>query len=518
MNVCYTLYEATGDFDYLERAFLIIEKSKARLLFDSFDDLRRKKAVGIPDSVMETENRIKSDLLGYSQELENMKNQNTSDHELMNHLEEKIFQTTIALESYYNSLESKYPSYTRAIQTKLLDLNTIRTKLSEQNSMLLTHFWGDSSLYSMVVKPDRVFLFRQEISLVEPMAKQYQKHLIDGPRFTNQSALFSEFTENAFQLYKLLFKGVENEEASLIIAADGLLRFIPFEGLVVERPKPNTNDYSSLKYVVHQFPTSYVYSANLWAMPSKKKLKNLRVLGFSHSSGSELAVGTNELAGTAKEIETLKSQLSGTYFSGLEATKKHFIDNASDFDIIHLAIHGISDSISHLENRLLFRDPQNKDSTEALYTHELYKLRLKSQMAVLSACESGLGRYFRGEGVYSMSRAFSYAGCPTTVMSLWQIDDKTTPEILRQFYHYIEKGAAIDQSLRHAKLDYLASNSGNKSHPGLWAAMVVHGQTDPLARSRYFLLLLGIVIVVVVTGILLYRRQHKGKIRSRTIS
>ena len=113
-----------------------------------------------------------------------------------------------------------------------------------------------------------------------------------------------------------------------------------------------------------------------------------------------------------------------------------------------------------------------------------------------------------------MSRAFSYAGCPTTVMSLWRISDKTTPVILEQFYREISKGTDIDQALRKAKLDYLYDPSGNMAHPGLWAAMVVHGDTNAIMKQSKTMLalILGVLTILTVT-ILLIHRIRRLKIR-----
>ena len=501
LNACYELYGLTNDNNFLETAFMVIEKSKARLLFDTFSDLQKNKMVGIPDSLIMVENTIKAELASATRDLEYQQQEDSVNHQKIQKMEERVFQNTVRLEHFYDSLESTYPSYASAVKTELLDLNAIRNKLIKEHRILVNYFWGNSTLFSLVVQEDQVSLFKQPIDPINRLVKNYQQHLQDGPLFNNQAARFKEYLDNAYELYKGLFKGVRLEEKSLIIAADGPLRFIPFEGLVVEKPETNIYDYDKLKYAVHYYPTSYVYSANLWAIQQAKMPTKLRALGFSHSGLKEELTDLNQLPGTALEIEVLKSQMKGLFFSGLEATKQHFINHAQEYDIIHLAIHGISDSISHLNNRLLFRSPDREDQSDPLYIYELYNLRLNSRLAVLSACESGIGRNFQGEGVYSMSRGFSYAGCPTTVMSLWTISDKTTPEILEQFYRQIFKGLDVDQALRQAKLSYLRENSKNKAHPGLWAAMVVHGDTHSIVKSNPMtipLILLAIIILTIL--------------------
>ena len=509
LNACYTLFEISNNKKYLETAFLVMEKSKARLLFDTFRDLQLNQMVGIPDSLVEIENFFKSQLALFTRDLENQQNQDSVDNQKIRELEGKVFQSTVKLERFYESLEDIYSSYATVVKIELLDLDNIQNKLSRDNRLLIDYFWGDSTLFSLVVKEDQVTLFRQPIDSVKRLLNNYQQHLLDGPKFTNRAARFKDFSENAYALYVSLFKGVELEEKPLIIAADGPLRFIPFEGLVVEKPESNTQNYDQLNYVVHYFPTSYVYSANLWAIQPTIETRKLQALGFSHSDLHQDGLkGANELPGTAEEIEVLNTQLNGLFFSGLEATKQNFIDHAHEYDIIHLAIHGISDSISRLNNRLLFRNPNDQGQLDPLYTHELYNLRLNSKLVVLSACESGIGRNYQGEGVYSMSRAFSYAGCPTTVMSLWKIRDKTTPEILAQFYRHISKGRDVDQALRKAKLSYLKANTGNMAHPSLWAAMVVHGATERVIRPPWTPWTLLILLVFIVLVLISFNKKR----------
>ena len=511
LSVCYNLYQLTESQEYLETAFFIIEKSKARLLFDTFYDLQQSRMVGIPDSLIQAENVIKSRLASFSRDLENKEQLDSANSREIRELEDKVFQATVELENFKHSLESAYPAYASAIKNEPLDLNSLRDRIIKENRILVNYFWGDSALYTLVLQDNQIGFFRQPIDTLEQLVEKYQRHLVDGPQFTNQAARFREFHETAYALFSVLFKGIDPDKRSLIIAADGPLRFIPFEGLVVEDPASDITDYHQLNYVVNHYPTSYVYSANMWAMQSQRTPGKSQALGFSHSAPDmESSLNAdNELPGTAREIEILKGQLQGSFFSGLEATKQNFIDHARDYDIIHLSIHGISDSVSRLNNRLLFRNPHDQTQTDPLYTYELYNLQLNSRLAVLSACESGTGRNYQGEGVYSMSRAFSYAGCPTTVMSLWRISDKTTPEILEQFYRQINKGMDIDQALHHAKLDYLENHRGSAAHPSYWAAMVVHGNTDPVMKKSRTVLTLSIVVALIVLTIVFIKGRSK---------
>ena len=508
LGACYGLYQISNDQKYLEIAFMIMEKSKARLLYDTFNGLQLSQEVGIPDSLRTKENSIRSQLASFTKDLEKEQTMVPIDAGKVASLEEQVFQSTVALEQLHEYLESAYPSYVSSTRSELMSLTAITDRLSNENKGLISYFWGDVDLFTLVIIRGKIGFYKQPINMVKTRLNKFQKHLLDGPRFTSQTETFRQFVTDAHNLYQTLFNDTRLDGQSLIIATDGPLRFIPFEALVVELPDYDTNDYSQLKYLLKISPTSYIYSANLWTMQSNVEAGEMQTLGIGHSSVNEDLKGPNELPGTAREIEILQGQLKGLFLSGREATKQSFLQHAQNYNIIHLAIHGISDSISRLNNRLLFRSPDHPGQTEALYTYELYNLRLNSRLAVLSACESGIGKNFQGEGVYSMSRAFSYAGCPTTVMSLWRISDKTTPEILESFYNEISNGQAVDFALQQAKIQYLSNNPQNLSHPAFWAAMVVHGSTDKLIE-QYSKLSLVLPILLIGFLILVFYLRRK---------
>ena len=105
-------------------------------------------------------------------------------------------------------------------------------------------------------------------------------------------------------------------------------------------------------------------------------------------------------------------------------------------------------------------------------------------MVILSACETGNGRLVRGEGIMSISRAFSFAGCPNMITSLWKATDKTTAFITRQLHIYLDKGYSRDIALQKAKTDLLNSNeiSPTLKTPNYWAHLVFIGNYEPARR------------------------------------
>ena len=139
---------------------------------------------------------------------------------------------------------------------------------------------------------------------------------------------------------------------------------------------------------------------------------------------------------------------------------------------------------------------------------ELYNLELESELVVLSSCNTGYGKIVNGEGIMSMARGFIYAGCPSIVMSLWPVDDRSTSVLMKYFYKGIADGLQKDEALRHAKLKYIQNSDDSKSDPFFWAGFVEVGNTDPIdfeIKSKDFSWIF--VCIILLVGIaFIYKR------------
>jgi hypothetical protein len=91
-----------------------------------------------------------------------------------------------------------------------------------------------------------------------------------------------------------------------------------------------------------------------------------------------------------------------------------------------------------------------------------------------------------GEGVRSLGYAFAYAGCPSLVVSLWNIDEKVSADIIANFYENLADGMPKHEALRKAKLDYLANAPEELALPYFWAGLVLVGDVEPVLLSRKF--------------------------------
>ena len=107
-------------------------------------------------------------------------------------------------------------------------------------------------------------------------------------------------------------------------------------------------------------------------------------------------------------------------------------------------------------------------------------------MIVLSACETGNGKLYKGEGVFSFNRGFAALGIPSSVINLWSVENESTYKITELFYKYAADGLPLDLALQKAKLEFIATSSKEKRLPYYWAAAILAGKTDAIEFTKGF--------------------------------
>ena len=112
-----------------------------------------------------------------------------------------------------------------------------------------------------------------------------------------------------------------------------------------------------------------------------------------------------------------------------------------------------------------------------LQVYEIFNLKINADLVVLSACETGLGKQVKGEGLVGLTQAFLYAGARSIAVSLWNVEDSATADLMIQFHRHISKpNLSKAQALRRAQLDLI--NRADLAHPYNWAAFVLTGDAQ----------------------------------------
>ncbi len=260
----------------------------------------------------------------------------------------------------------------------------------------------------------------------------------------------------------------------LLIIPDGILAQVPFELFRVG------NDWA-----ISSLSISYLPNIQSGIFPQCSKIGIWK--GFAPDYQH------TRLPGNKLEVSRIGALMDGEVFVEQQAKKSDFLKEASSAGFLHLAVHGELDAFSPSYSRLWFGD----EESEALTAMEIYDLPLRAHLAVLSACNSGLGDPFFGNGMLSLAQAFRMAGVGSTVMSLWEVPDRESAEIMEYFYLHLKGGSSKDEALRQAKLTYLENQIDPAlKHPYYWAGFVILGDYDPISSSPWFywgllLLLIG---------------------------
>ena len=226
------------------------------------------------------------------------------------------------------------------------------------------------------------------------------------------------------------------------------------------------------------------------------------------------------LAASAVEVRDISEVLGGRHelFLGANDRKSALVDVLTRPPaVLHVATHGVVDLVSGEQSRLLFSPEVDGGPSESLFLREVYDLPLGAvDLAVLSACDTERGPDVRGEGVQGFSRGLLAAGARRAVTTLWRVPDGATAAFMHAFYYRLQRGEPLDDALAHAKRAFLANP--RFAHPHYWAAFVLTGSTEPLARALRWRDVAGVTLVglgsVAGLAVLLGRRRRATRPRS----
>lgn len=424
--------------------------------------------------------------------------------ETVDSLKTKLEKLTDAITLAQTEIEKKHPSFYQFSQ-KGFDLKKLQSKIGE-NEMFLRYVVTDSMVFGYGITKNNLTLQRL------PMDKEALQKSIDE-YLSDLKNLKTSYLDKSKRLFAVLIKPMSVDKyEKLTIINDGFLGYLPFETLV--------NGNKSFLLENHQI--SYATSLKLWSIQNEtNEGPATNFAAFSPKYEMSFAANTDdgtvkelvregnyELLGAESEAKSINALFGGILFLADKATKDNFVSNASSYDVLHLAMHAVLDEENPAQSSLIF------DNNEKLYLPEFYKMKIPAQLAVLSACNTGVGEIKRGEGVQSLSRAFTYAGVKSTVMSLWPAPDRETPEIMVSFYKNLKKGQNKSQALQQAKLDYLKNTKIEKlQHPFYWAGFVLSGDnapihfSEPIWQRPIFYCTLFVVLAVLL--IFFYFRKRK---------
>ncbi|WP_143473518.1 CHAT domain-containing protein [Flavilitoribacter nigricans] len=399
-----------------------------------------------------------------------------------------------------DSVEAGYPDYYRQkYRPGILGLQDLQDQLAPGEIWVEYFLANDFSLGFVVEKTG--------VNMVELAAPESLEPHINA-LLRNLKQYDAPFDpEPALALYRYLIEPLQLRAGSrLTIVPDARLSLIPFEVLLTDRPEGA--DYGQWDFLLRQHEVHYAFSASShYFQTGNRPEANGKVLAFAPMAqlAPELGVDESlELPRTRFTTEYISKILPTDLFLGRDARRERLLEMAPRASVLHLATHAYLDHEQPEFSYFLVADPDPE--RRRFYVNELYQQQYSADLAVLSACETGAGKLFRGEGVASIGRAFAQNGCPNLAMSLWPVDEGATSRLLESFYEKLKAGSPKGAALHRAKLDYLEQfGDPQLKHPFRWSGFVYYGQDTPLelkagGRSTWpYLLAIGLVVLGLIS-------------------
>ncbi len=513
LAVCLRLHGLYPHEGYMEQAFGISEKSKASVITASLEEKAFTTLAGTGQELLQKVNDAKYNIARL-----NIKSEQAKDNAELAGITREKEANELELSRLENALEQNGEYY----QLKYGDASPGVSELQQelrQGQALISLFAADSALHVWVVTKNTFSYLRLD-SLDGLQADvghwlEALKTAGNGHRFRGD--VFGD------RLYRRLIRPIQGEtkgEDEWIVVPDGFLYLLPWESLPA--------DAGGEHRLVETTTISYQWSSRLLGaghveggkggsgaaagVSSGAGQGGTAILGFAPFASQGGDSGFSRLPASAEEIAGLK----GMEYLDSHATKAEFLRDVNNYPIVHLATHAVSSPDDAAASFIAFYPARHSAIEDRLYLEELYGLNLRTnRLVIISACETGEGEVVAQEGVMSLARAFAYAGCGSTINSLWKADDKATSYILRRFYVYLEEGKTKARALQLAKIDYLKSDALDKS-PAFWAHLVLTGDPGPLydrgSAARWLWLLVPLGGVVLWVG-----GRKRGRKKKSTI-
>jgi len=518
------LYEIKNDRVYLARAFEYSEKSKAAVLLASLHELEAKQIARIPSETQQFERDLRLNLDSYNTLIYEEQISTEPDEAKIGLWQAKVFELNRRYDSLVDQIFKQYPDYYYLrFSLGVTSISQVQESVSG-NQALIGYTLSDSLIYIFAITSNEAVGLRKHLpeNFMDQLNKFRDQLSGNIPSDYSLNDLLN-FIQLSYNIYDVLLKPVEEliSGRRLIIIPDNQLGYLPFEVLITKNITPSNLDLRNLPYLVKQHAISYAYSATLLQKRNNNGSRtNRKILAISPTyHANEFQPGGNRqqnllpIPWAIEEVQSLTRAYRGDAMIGNNATTNKFMSKAPGYLVLHLAMHSLIDNENPMFSSLVFSQTDDTLNDPFLNTYELFNMELNARLAVLSACKTGDGRLQRGEGIMSMARGFFYAGVPSIIMTLWDIDDYSSSRLIANFYDYLSRGYEKDAALRMAKLDYLDTADKLRAHPHFWAGFVNIGDTGavPLQKNYPVWAVILVFVVVMIMAVYLFRRLRRHK-------
>lgn len=474
-QMVYQLYKANPKEERLGQLFQLVERGKSYTVRQAlFRQLSFLEFEGEMQKLLQREQQLRGRLQHF---------RDTGQQDSL------IF-VTRQYESFINELRTSASPIWRAYYKERFSDETISLKQARQllddTTAILSFVHGPGSGLCFVLTKDQatVVPLPMEDGRIAEAAQALKDNL--------QTGSTGPYPENAYRLYQLAFseplQHLSANIRSLVIVPDGALQGLPFECLLTRNtPGRPLADYP---YLMDEYSISYVYSVGVYDYLKKlpEKQKDYEIGAFlsdykeGEAEGQPLRCADqplDEMARRTKSIIRNFKQRGHSTICKEEAGEASFKSLAGQCRILHFSAHGCAEASQARDYAILFTLDGENGEDGNLRSGEILSLGLAgTALAVLSSCDTHFGINQPGEGLASIARAFSIAGCSSLLASTYKARQGPTAEITALFYDQLLAGRPKDVALNIAKKQYRQQNP--KAEPADWAPLILIGDGKAL--------------------------------------
>jgi CHAT domain-containing protein len=492
----------------LMAALTMNERSRARMMMDLLSEASINLEQTLDPALAKQRNALTEQLAAYAHQVSRLSERGFSDEsaeDAVNGLLNKM----AAIETELNLLETQLrrdnAAYAAFASPGSLTAADIQTHI-DASTVLLQYSLGRERSYVWVVTPETI----RAVELAD------RKTIEDAARTAFNELQAMEFGADArrrlddslmaLSEFALLPVVDDIGDKRILLVLDGALQYVPFGVLPLAsddtvRPLAQTNEIVGVPSV----SVIAAQRARAFRMRARKELAIFADPVFE-SDDPRLSRAVNSAPGDertrvtlatrssvdakldrlaysgqeARAIADLVAETEHVIVTGLDANRQTLLDmDLQQFRILHFATHGLVDSRYPALTALAFSqyDDAGQPQNGLLRLHDIYNLDLNADLVVLSACETALGREIRGEGLIGLTQGFMYAGARSLVVSLWQVEDRATAELMTRFYRNVfDEGLRPAEALAQAQLSI--ANERRWADPYFWAAFTVLGDWE----------------------------------------
>lgn len=452
-------------------AWQLIEAGKSALLLQSVQQSKAQDANLLPDSVFQTYR-----LLTYQLE----KFRQNPDLGI-----DSLYKAQRAWTKWLNQVKVDFPQYSRFLRQSQPTGLAATMKAWQANKLILNYWVGRHAIYVVGARVDKVAL--SKIPLDQKLKNSIQEFLsfVRHPRpeqIDSNSAkdgLHAGYVLNQ----KLVAPFLKEQTTSVLVIPHGILEQLPFNAFLTEQVVVTSPlNYHSHPFLIRKTAIHYAFSG-AYAEFSNQRLQKERVeyesnfVGLAWGTSSDSNSDFAPLPKSAEEVQQAAMLWNGIAYTDAEATESRLRNSLQEAKVVHLAVHGVERTETDTEPKLILPVADSIHDGQFRLS-ELYQIAVKSDLVILSACQTAQGNYSEGEGTMSMSRGFAFSGCPSIISGLWPLYDGSTSRLMTLWYQSIVKGQPLEISLQKSTKKYLNEVSPLEAHPSYWAGVVLVGAND----------------------------------------